>query len=145
MTNHPLMNATSAQSPRNNAPPPRRADDRGAQKEELQPISGLLPKLLYERYGILENPFGVTPNPRYLYQSKTHAEARSSLITGIECGVGFQSLIAPPGMGKTTILLDVLERFNRVARTTFLFQVHGDSYGFLRYLISELGSETHHS
>src|SRR5713101_9978295 len=135
MTNHPLMNATSAQSPRNNAPPPRRADDRGAQKEELQPISGLRPKLLYERYGILENPFGVTPNPRYLYQSRTHAEARSSLIIGIECGVGFQALIAPPGMGKTTILFNVLERFKDVARTALLFQVQGGSCDFLRYLL----------
>src|SRR5216683_6785970 len=145
MTNHPLMNATSAQSPRNNAPPPRRADDRGAQKEELQPISGLRPKLLYERYGILENPFGVTPNPRYLYHSKTHDEARASLIIGIECGVGFQALIAPPGMGKTTVLFDVLERFNKVARTAFLFQIQGDSGALLRYLISELGGEEHDS
>jgi type II secretory pathway predicted ATPase ExeA len=80
-----------------------------------------------------------------LYQSKTHAEARSSLITGIECGVGFQALIAPPGMGKTTILFEVLERFNKVARTTFLFQIQGDSGDFLRYLISELGGEAHDS
>ena len=109
---------------------------------QLQPISGLRSKLLYERYGILENPFGVTPNPRYLYQSKTHAEARSSLIIGIECGVGFQALIAPPGMGKTTILFDVLERFNKVARTAFLFQIHGDSRDFLRYLIIGTGERS---
>ncbi len=145
MANHPLMNATLARPPGDNGLPPRRNDPLDPQKAEPQPVIGLLSKLLNERYGILENPFGVTPNPRYLYQSKTHAEARSSLITGIECGVGFQSLIAPPGMGKTTILFDVLGRFNKVARTAFLFQVHGDSYGFLRYLISELGSETHHS
>ena len=83
----------------------------------------------------------MTPNPRYLYQSKTHAEARSSLIIGIECGVGFQALIAPPGMGKTTILFHVLERFKNVARTALLFQIHGDSRDFLRYLLSELGGE----
>src|SRR5437868_4914728 len=112
---------------------------------ELQLIAGRRPKLLYERFGILENPFGVTPNPRYLYQSKTHSEARSSLIIGIECGLGFQALIAPPGMGKTTILFNVLGRFNKVARTAFLFQIHGDSCDFLRYLISELGGEVHDS
>ena len=94
---------------------------------------------------MLENPFGVTPNPRYLYHSKTHAETRASLIIGIECGVGFQALIAPPGMGKTTILFDVLQRFKNVARTAFLFQIHGDSCDFLRYLISELGGEAHDS
>src|SRR5207237_9848121 len=118
-----------------NVPPPR-ADDRGAQKE-LQPVSGLLSKLLYEGYGIQENPFGVTPNPRYLYQSKTHAEARSSLITGIECGVGFQALIAPPGMGKRTILLNLLEQFENVACTAFLRQSHGDSQYLLYTFIAK--------
>jgi len=145
MANHLLMNATLARPPGNNGLPPHRNDAADPQKGELQPISGLLSKLLCERYGILENPFSVTPNPRYLYQSKTHAEARSSLITGIEYGVGFQALIAPPGMGKTTILFDVLERFNKVARTTFLFQIQGDSGDFLRHLIAELGGETRDS
>ena len=135
------MNATSVQPPLGNLPPPHRANERGLQKAELQPIRGLRPKLLYERYGIVENPFGVTPNPRYLYESRTHAEARSSLFVGIEYRVGFQALIAPPGMGKTTILFNLLERFNNVARTAFLFQTHGDSRDFLRYLISELGGE----
>jgi general secretion pathway protein A len=115
------------------------------QKAELRPIHGLLPKLLYKQFGILENPFGATPNPRYLYQSRTHTEAKSSLIVGLECGLGFQALIAPPGMGKTTILFDVVERFNKIARTAFLFQIHGDSCDFLRYLISELGGEAHDS
>jgi len=141
MANHPLMNVTPTQPPSDSARPRRRADERGPERAELQPFGGLRPKLLYERYGMLENPFGVTPNPRYLYQSRTHAEARSSLIIGIECGVGFQALIAPPGMGKTTILFDVLERFNKVARTALLFQIQGDSRDFLRYLLSELGSD----
>src|SRR6266849_5999098 len=145
MANRRLMNATSAQPPLDNELPLRRTDEPGRQKAELQPIGGLGPKLLHERYGVLENPFGVTPNPRYLYPSRTHAEARSSLIIGIECGVGFQALIAPPGMGKTTILFNVLERFNNVARTALLFQVQGGSCDFLQYLLSELGSETHDS
>jgi general secretion pathway protein A len=141
MTHLPLMNAASATPPKSVAPP-NGANDRAAQQKiEPQPISGVIPKLLYELYGIVENPFGVTPDPRYLYQSKTHAEARSSLIIGIECGMGFQALIAPPGMGKTTTLLHVLERFKDVARTALLFQIHGDSRDFLRYLLSELGSD----
>ena len=102
-------------------------------------------KLLYERYGLSENPFGFTPDPRYLYESQTHAEARSSLIVGIECGVGFQALIAPPGMGKTTLLSNILEHFDRVARTAFLCQTQGDSRDFLRTLITEFGGEAHES
>jgi type II secretory pathway predicted ATPase ExeA len=102
--------------------------------------AGKVPNL-FEQLHIPENPFGVTPNPRYLYQSRSHAEARASLIIGIESGLGFQALIAPPGMGKTTIVFDLLERFNRVARTAFLFQLQGDTRDFLRSLMSELDSE----
>jgi general secretion pathway protein A len=117
------------------------SDERGPQKTEPQPIGGSRPKLLYERFGILENPFGVTPNPRYLYQSRTHAEARSSLIIGIQYRVGFQALIAPPGMGKTTILFNLLEQ-SRNVRTACLFQFQGDSRDLLRYLILELSGQT---
>jgi general secretion pathway protein A len=145
MANPRFTNPTSAQRPLGNAVPPPRPGESGPEKAELHPIGGLRPKLFYERYGMLESPFGVTPNPRYLYQSRTHAEARSSLIIGIECGVGFQALIAPPGMGKTTILFNLLEQFNRVARTAFLFQIQGNSRDFLHYLISELGGEPRHS
>jgi general secretion pathway protein A len=99
------------------------------------------PKFLAEAYGLAENPFGVTPDTRYLYESKTHLEARASLLVGIECSVGFQALIAPPGMGKTTLLFSVLEQFDKVARTAFLFQTQGTPHDFLRYLITELGGE----
>src|SRR6266702_1279869 len=132
-------NATAAQQPLNNAPPAQRPNEPGQQKVELQVIGGLRLDSVFQQFGILENPFGVTPNPRYLYQSRTHAEASSSLIVGIECGVGFQALIAPPGMGKTTILFNILEQFENVACTAFLCQSHGDSRDLLHNFISELG------
>ncbi len=96
-------------------------------------------KLFFESHGMAENPFAGTPDPKYLYESPTHAEAKSSLIVGLECGVGFQALIAPPGMGKTTILFDLMQQFEPVARTAFLFQPRGDYRDVLRYLLSELG------
>lgn len=84
--NQPLTNATSVQSPRTNAAP-RRADNRGSEKTEPQPISGLRSKLLYERYGILENPFGVTPNPRYFYQSRTHGRQDHLSLLALNVGL----------------------------------------------------------
>jgi len=96
-------------------------------------------KRLHELMGMAENPFGGMPDPRYLYDSPTHTEAKSSLTVGLECGVGFQALIAPPGMGKTTILFDLLDQFGHEARTAFLFRPRGDCRDFLCYLMSELG------
>jgi general secretion pathway protein A len=138
--NRPLTNARCAESPPDNALTSRRADE-----GKRQFIGGNGFRLFFERYGILENPFGVSPDPRYLYQSRSHGEARASLIIGLDCGLGFQALIAPPGMGKTTVLFDLLERFRRVARTAFLFQIQGGARDFLRYLTSELNSEVYDS
>ena len=94
-------------------------------------------------YGLREQPYGVTPDPRYLYLGPGHREAMASLYYGIESNRGFLALIAKPGMGKTTLLFNLLERFRHTARTAFVFQTQCDSREFLRFLLFELGSESH--
>jgi general secretion pathway protein A len=93
-------------------------------------------------YGLKEQPFGVTPDPRYLYLSPAHREALASLFYGIEVGRGFLALIAKPGMGKTTLLFHLLEKFRSSARTAFLFQTQCTSREFMRFLLAELGYDT---
>jgi len=83
----------------------------------------------------------VTPDPRYLYMGAAHREAFASLYYGIEANRGFLCLVAKPGMGKTTILFHLLERFRTSARTAFLFQTQCNSREFMRYLLAELGYE----
>lgn len=90
-------------------------------------------------YGLREQPFGVTPDSRFLYLSPAHREALASLFYGIESGLGFLALIAPPGMGKTTLLFHLLEKFRTSAHTTFLFQTQCNSREFMRLLLAELG------
>jgi general secretion pathway protein A len=72
-------------------------------------------------FGLREQPFGVTPDPKFLYLSRAHREALASLFYGIESGRGFLSLIAPPGMGKTTLLFHLLNKLRRNTRTRFHF------------------------
>lgn len=93
-------------------------------------------------FGLREQPFGVTPDPRFLYLSPAHREALASLYYGIESGRGFLALIAKPGMGKTTLLFHLLEKFRTTARTAFLFQTQCTSREFMRFLLVELGYET---
>jgi type II secretory pathway predicted ATPase ExeA/HSP20 family molecular chaperone IbpA len=93
-------------------------------------------------YGLREQPFGVTPDPNYLYLSRTHGEALGALLDGIKADRGFMALIAEPGMGKTTILYRLLEELRDSARTVFLFQTQCDSREFFRYILSELGIKT---
>jgi len=99
--------------------------------------------MFLEFYGLREQPFGVTPDPRYLYLSPAHREALASLYYGIESGRGFLALIAKPGMGKTTLLFHLLEKFRHSARTAFLFQTQCGSREFMRFLLAELGIESH--
>src|SRR6266478_5276286 len=93
-------------------------------------------------YGLREQPFGVTPDPNYLYLSRTHGEALGALLDGIKADRGFMALIAEPGMGKTTILYRLMEELRDSARTVFLFQTQCDSREFFRYILSELGIKT---
>jgi general secretion pathway protein A len=93
-------------------------------------------------YGLREQPFGVTPDPNYLYLSRTHGEALGALQDGIKADRGFMALIAEPGLGKTTLLYRLLEDFRDSARSVFLFQTQCDSREFFRYILSELGIKT---
>src|SRR5258708_2584967 len=95
--------------------------------------------MFLEHFGLREQPFGVTPDPHFLYFSPSHLEAAASLLYGIESQRGFMALIAKPGMGKTTLLFALLEHLRGSARTAFLFQAHSDPHRFLRSLIADLG------
>jgi type II secretory pathway predicted ATPase ExeA len=93
-------------------------------------------------YGLLEQPFGVTPDPTYLYPTRSHQEAFASISCGIKADRGFMVLVAEPGMGKTTLLYQLLHELRDSARTVFLFQTQCDSREFFRYVLDELGIDT---
>ena len=90
-------------------------------------------------YKLHEQPFGVTPDSRYLFLTSSHKEALNSLVYGIESGCGFVALIADPGLGKTTLLFQTLEVLRDNARIVFLFQTISTPLDLLRALLSGLG------
>jgi len=92
-----------------------------------------------EFYGFAEQPFGVTPDPRYLYLGKSHREALASLLYATEARRGFSALIAEPGMGKTTLLFRMLNEIKDHARTAFIFQPDSNPPEFMRSLLDDLG------
>jgi general secretion pathway protein A len=96
-------------------------------------------RLFLEYYGLIEQPFGVTPDLRFLYLGAKHRQALDVLNYGTELNRGFLTLIAKPGMGKTSLLFHYLEGLRDKARTVFLFQTDGDSTELMRYLLADLG------
>jgi type II secretory pathway predicted ATPase ExeA len=99
-------------------------------------------KVVLDFYKLKEEPFGVTPDPHFLFPSATHREALASLVYGVEARRGFIALIAPPGMGKTTLLCELLEQLRESARTVFLFQTQCAPADLVRYLLHDLGAKT---
>jgi general secretion pathway protein A len=92
-------------------------------------------------FGFQEDPFSVSPDPRYLYLSQTHQEALESLKSGFYNNRGFIAMIAPPGMGKTTLLYRFLEDTRETARSVFLFDIDAECEPreFVSYVLREFG------
>lgn len=90
-------------------------------------------------YKLAEQPFGVTPNPRYLYMSATHREAMASIYQGVIENRGFTAMIAHPGMGKTTLLFNLLQKAPASVKTVFLFQTQCGPCDLLRNMLADLG------
>lgn len=68
---------------------------------------------MYEKFFYLkENPFNITPDPKFLYMSKKHQEALDLLFFGISQRKGFLMLSGEVGTGKTTICRALLEKLD---------------------------------
>jgi general secretion pathway protein A len=98
--------------------------------------------MFLEHYGLNEQPFGVTPDPRFLYLGPKHRQALKALNYGTELSRGFLTLIAKPGMGKTSLLFQYLGGLRNNARTAFLYQIIGDPRDLMRYLLADLGLDS---
>lgn len=95
--------------------------------------------MFLEFYKLPDDTFGVTPDPRRLYLSRSHREALASLVYGLKCNRGFLTLIAKPGMGKTTLLFYLLEQLRNSARTALIFDTQCNPSELLRHMLTDLG------
>jgi general secretion pathway protein A len=68
-----------------------------------------------EYYGFTDAPFSLTPDPRFLYRSESHASALDQVWQAIHRKEGFIVLAGDIGTGKTTVCRTILEQFD--ART----------------------------
>ena len=61
-------------------------------------------------FNLSEQPFSITPDPRFLYMSACHREALAHLLYGLGEGGGFVQLTGEVGTGKTTICRCLMEQ-----------------------------------
>ena len=69
--------------------------------------------MTYEQfYGLKENPFGVTPDPRFFFSSKSHQDALAYLRYTLGERKGFAVVTGEVGVGKTTVVKRFVETLN---------------------------------
>jgi type II secretory pathway predicted ATPase ExeA/peptidoglycan hydrolase-like protein with peptidoglycan-binding domain len=95
--------------------------------------------MYHEFFGITENPFSITPDPRYLYMSKGHQEALAHLVYGVKEGGGFVLLTGEVGTGKTSVCRCLLEQLPETADVALILNPRLDEIELLASICDELG------
>ncbi len=96
-----------------------------------------------EFHGFQEKPFNPTPDPRFVFLSKTHKEAFAHLLYGIHHRVGFIGLTGEVGSGKTTVLRTLLGQLDPDRhRTALIFNPCLSAPELLKNINREFGIST---
>ena len=90
-------------------------------------------------YGLKENAFSTTPDPRFLYPSPAHREALAQVLYGVQNSKGFIVLTGEVGTGKTTLLHALRRRLDDSTAVAFLFNSTLPFDGILEYMLEEFG------
>jgi general secretion pathway protein A len=97
-------------------------------------------EIMYQDYfGIEENPFSLTPDPRYLYMARGHQEALAHLLYGVKEGGGFVLLTGEVGTGKTSVCRCLLEQLPDEAQVALILNPRQNEVELLSNICDELG------
>jgi general secretion pathway protein A len=91
-------------------------------------------------YKLRLNPFGNSPDPRFLYMMPHTREALAALEFGIGARRGFIVLTGEAGTGKTTLLRKTIESFDPAKiLTSFIFNPRLEVLDFLEFVMNDFG------
>ncbi|MFH0810180.1 MAG: AAA family ATPase [Pseudomonadota bacterium] len=90
-------------------------------------------------FQLQDNPFGVTPDPDYLFTSTNHQEAFDHLLYGVRERKGFIEVIGAPGTGKTMLCRLFLDSMDHGTRTAYVFNTYLSDMELLQAIGDEFG------
>jgi general secretion pathway protein A len=90
-------------------------------------------------FGLRQQPFNPTPDPRFLYLSPGHREGLAQLLYGVQEHKGFILLTGEVGTGKTTLLRTLLSRLDGNTASAFVFDTTLPFEGILEYMLEDFG------
>ncbi len=92
-------------------------------------------------YGLEREPFGVTPDPDFLFMTPGHREALAQLLYAIHERKGFILLTAEVGMGKTTLLQALRNELDSTTAVAYVSNSMLPFQGILEYMLEEFDIE----
>jgi len=92
-------------------------------------------------FSLKRNPFDITPDPSFLFPTRRHNEALSSLYYGVRQHKGFVVLTGEVGTGKTVLLHCVLQLFKRSkdVACAYIFNGRLSPLEFLQFFAADVG------
>ncbi len=97
-----------------------------------------------EYYGFVEKPFSLTPDPKYLYRSESHADAFELLKYAIDRHEGFAVITGDIGTGKTTLCRALLDQTDKKTFTALLLNPFLSEEDLLKAILQDLGVLSRH-
>ncbi len=91
-----------------------------------------------EFYHFKEKPFSLTPDPEFLYPSKSHKRAFAYLEYGIKDPSGFVCITGEIGTGKTTLLRVFLNSLDDEVQVARVFNTKASSSELLAMILQDL-------
>ncbi len=92
-------------------------------------------------FNLKEQPFNVTPDPKFLYFAESYQDALAYLVYGIRMRKGFVVLTGEIGIGKTTVINTLLERLDDSHRVAHLVHSNMSLKDMLRFVFRDFGLE----
>lgn len=93
-------------------------------------------------YRLQEEPFNITPDPRYLYLTDQHRDALNHLLYGIRQRKGFICLTGEVGAGKTTLCRALLGQIGDSCSTALILNPMLSDTQLIRSVVEEFGIQT---
>jgi type II secretory pathway predicted ATPase ExeA len=95
---------------------------------------------MYEDYyGFTEKPFSLTPDPKYLFKSESHANAYELLQYAVRRREGFVVITGDIGTGKTTLCRALLEEIDRNTFTALVLNPFLSEEDLLKLILQDFG------
>ncbi len=90
-------------------------------------------------FNLREQPFNLTPDPRFLFLSPQHEEALSHLLYGIYERKGFIEITGEVGTGKTLLCRTLMERLDDTVSTALIFNSYLSEMELLQAILNDFG------